>query len=129
MREILFRGKRIDNGEWAEGAYLPVTPENYPAIGVWNALERYWWWFEVDPNTVGQYTGLDDKNGQKLFEGNIVDILCENEETGVIEWSEDTARFIVSADGFQADFDNYYGTDLEVIGNIHDNPELLKEAT
>ena len=74
----------------------------------------------VQPETVGQFTGLVDKNGLKIFEGDIVDILCENEETGLIEWDKDTARFIVSSCNFESDFDNYYGTDLEIIGNIYD---------
>ena len=121
-REILFRGKRVDNGEWIYGdrvrshtkTYIVTCGEAFPD--------------EVYPETVGQFTGLTDKNGEKIFESDIVDILCENEEIGVIEWEKDTAQFIVSADGFCASFDNYSGHDLEVIGNIHDNPEMLREG-
>ncbi|MCM1228280.1 MAG: YopX family protein [Clostridium sp.] len=122
-REILFRGKLKDNGEWfygdllkyADTAQIWYKEEGYGKVNV-----------IVNPETVGQYTGLTDRNGTRIFEGDIVNILCENEEIGVIKWDEDTARFIVSADGFCADFDNYYGMEFEVIGNIHDNPEMIE---
>ena len=77
-------------------------------------------------DTVGQYTGVKDKNGTRIFEGDIVDI-SRDEERGVIKWDEDTARFIISSDGISADFDNYWGKDLEVIGNIYDNQELCDD--
>ena len=71
------------------------------------------------PKTVGQYTGLLDKNGTKIFEGDIVDILTENEELGVVVYED--GGYYVNADGFCVDFhQNINGTDLEVIGNIHD---------
>lgn len=139
-REILFRGKRLKYGEWIEGYVfddgiagsermfvggLVITDYHGTAC---NSCEVGIDFDEVDPSTVGQYTGLKDKNGTKIFEGDIVDILCENEEVGVIEWSEDTAQFIVQADGFAASFDNYWGKDLEIIGNIYDDPELLKKV-
>ena len=126
MREILFRGKRKLNGEWINGSLLVYgdgdcdicVPDGY------DALDK----FRVEPDTVGQYTGLTDKNGTKIFEGDIVDILNENEETGVIEWAPGEAMFVISSDGWCASFDNYWGKDVEVIGNIHDNPELLGGA-
>lgn len=130
-REILFRGKRKDNGEWVEGYYeeLPAydgttTPK---IVTPAKDTDDYNRWSFVLPDTVGEYTGLRDKNGRKIFEGDIVDILTENEEIGVIKWDNDTARFVIESDGFFSDFDNYYGTDLEIIGNIYDNPELLEE--
>ena len=131
MHEILFRGKRVDNGKWVEGYYSNLGG-NSPRILKENifigkrgrVLE-----FEnikVLYKTVGQYTGLTDKNGVKIFEGDIVDILTENEEIGVITYDE--GGFVVKADGFCVDFhNNINGTDLEVIGSIHDNPELLKD--
>lgn len=120
-REILFRGKRMGIGVWDYGnlSMRDETGRTVYYIGQ-NMLG-----YEVVPETIGQYTGLADKNGVKIFEGDIVDIICENDETGMIEWDEDTARFIVASDCFCADFDNYFGRDLEIIGNIHDNPELL----
>lgn len=128
MREILFRGKRLDNGEWVEGAFLndrdgvfyicpAVSDISYGDSG--NRM-RIGCWYKVASSTVGQCTGLKDKNGKKIFEGDIVDILTENEEIGVIEY--DDGGFQVEADGFIVDFHaNINGTDLEVIGNIHDN--------
>ena len=76
-------------------------------------------------DTVGQYTGIRDRNEKQIFEGDIVDIF-KNEERGVIQWDEDTARFVISMSGVVADFDNYWGKDLEVIGNIYDNPDLCE---
>ena len=132
MREILFRGKRIDNGEWVQGFYIhhrnvahyiiDIQHGGYEDIDGGFFVPR---WYAVNPNTIGQYTGLTDKNGKRIFEGDIVDILTENEEIGIVAY--DDGGFLVNADGFDVDFhSNINGTDLEVIGNIHDNPELLK---
>lgn len=133
MREILFRGKatnrdpnrsyrtKYKNGDWVYGLLTDV--ENYAGFSEMTNINGVSG-IEVDKNTVGQFTGLTDKNGEKIFEGDIVDILTENEEIGVVKW--DDGGFIVSADGFCVDFQhNINGTDVEIIGNIHDNPELL----
>lgn len=122
MREILFRGKEKNSGEWiygdlrhisdGHGGYIlcivdNTNGRNNDVIGV-----------EVVPGTVGQYTGLTGKNGAKIFEGDIVEILTKNEEIEVVEY--DDGGFEVKADGFTVDFHtNIYSTDLEVIGNIH----------
>lgn len=146
MKNLSFRGKRIDNGEWVEGGsiirqiihegltiehniYIANAGEEFTAIhdtetGNMLSIEQGTF-YAVDPETVGQWTGLTDQNGKRIFDGDIVDILTENEEIGVVEW--DDGGYIVSADGFCVDFlHNINGTDVEVIGNIHDNPELLK---
>lgn len=77
-------------------------------------------------DTLGQHTGLKDKNGNKIFRGDIVYVIPED-ENGVVEWDNDTARYIVSTDNTVYDFDYLYGHDLEIIGNVYDNPELLEE--
>ncbi len=79
---------------------------------------------EVIPETIGQYTGFNDRCGKKIYENDIVYVTGED-ENATIEWDEETARFIIHFDGWIADFDNYYGKELEVMGNIYNNPELL----
>ena len=113
MREILFRGKRKKGDKrWVEGDLL----HGYSGFGITN---RYYAGssFEVVPETVGQYTGLTDKNGKKIFEGDIVKI--SNDE--IFEVKYEDGGF--TAGLFLGDWD--YGH-VEVIGNIYDNPELLE---
>lgn len=121
MREILFRGKCADNyknsGKWAEGYLLRFTEKRNPFIMLKDGGGEC---VEVIPESVGQYTGLTDKNGTKIFEGDIVDILTENEEVGAVTY--DDGGFVITADGFTVSFlDNINGTDIRVIGNIYDN--------
>ena len=113
MREILFRGKRKKGDKrWVEGDLL----HGYSGFGITN---RYYAGssFEVVPETVGQYTGLTDKNGKKIFEGDIVNI--SNDE--IFEVKYEDGGF--TAGLFLGDWD--YGH-VEVIGNIYDNPELME---
>lgn len=133
MREILFRGKRKDNGKWVEGFVHCVT-DNYTAKNCWyittfkkldNEEIVLTGQYEVIPETVGQYTGLPDENGTKIFEGDIVYIL-KQDESAEIAWDKDLARYIISSANMIADFDNFWNFEMEVIGNIYDNPELLE---
>lgn len=116
MREILFRGKRTDNDEWVEGYYVcNITIKNtYHYIFPKNTCEGT----IVIPETVGQYTGLTDKNGKKIFEG---DIIVDN-FFKLLPNKPHIAKFYES---------NRYGVkenlEFEIQGNIYDNPELLKE--
>lgn len=119
MREILFRGKRVDNGTWAYGDLLHCDDEREINSESHGENGGY-----IIPETVGQYTGLTDKNGTRIFEGDIVDIIPED-ESSVIKWDDDSARFVI-INSCERDFDNYWGHELEIIGNIHDNPELLE---
>lgn len=123
MREILFRGKDI-YGKWFYGDLINLTKE-IKEICNHTQLEHA---HSVNPDTVGQCTGLVDKNGTKIFEGDIVKIfLKDGVEIGPIKWSDIGCRYkFASPDGTAYAIDV---TDVfEVIGNIHDNPELLKEC-
>ena len=127
-REILFKAKRKDNGEWVEGQYVyitnPLTEDGKPikhlicnGTNIFNDL--------IDPVTLCQYTGLTDKDGKKIWENDIVE-LPDGEGYFTCEWEEGTARFVMNGDGLTVDFDNYWSYQTEVAGNIFDNPELLE---
>ena len=117
MREILFRGKDIISGRWTEGF---LVGEQH--IGNWVECDP------IIPETVGQFTGLADKNGKKIFEG---DIVKYGEHTMVVVWYDFLASFTLafSVDGYYHETMSKSDTYLEIIGNIHDNPELLEATT
>lgn len=131
MREILFRGKRKDNSEWVYGNYA-VTDNNEKQHFIFQnkAFE-----FEVVPETVGQYTGLTDKNGKKIFEGDIV-TYCTNINRAtnkelhevVFEMRGESGYFGIKISNIETwGFCQEVPAKLmEVVGNIHDNPELLE---
>lgn len=124
MREILFRGKQKDNGEWVEGYYNYATDgynlELHLISDKITGIHT-----EVIPKTVGQYTGLTDKNGKKIFEGDIVierggescQGFYEIDNVLVVEIPNTLVSFTIGRD---------CGCEYKVIGNIHDNPELLE---
>ncbi len=125
MREVLFRGKRTDNGEWAEGFLVDARH-----VGNWVIAEP------VNPETVGQFTGLTDKNGKKIFEGDIIKYMDSDEKPiAVIKFG--TGRIL--GVGFYVEWESsqpclrqdiaFWATkrEIEIIGNIHDTPELLEE--
>lgn len=117
MREIMFRGKRIDNGKWVEG-YLYITHTGTCEIGCYNAetnIER--WTSDVDPATVGQYTGLKDKNGKRIFDGDIVRIQSKNYKVKYL-----LGQFFAGMNMPIA----YKRFECDVVGNVYDNPEMLK---
>ena len=126
MREILFRGKRMYNGEWLAGDLLANKYErpNICPIGDVNC-------YPVIPETVGQYTGMKDKNGEKIFEGDIVkySTTCE---IYTVAWHGSFAEFVISElqnpnTATRGSKDMYLvNRYCEVIGNIYDNPELLE---
>lgn len=126
MRDILFRGKRLDNGEWVYGSLLQVECEDGSIVTAIFDRKDSGGDAEVHPSTVGQYTGLLDKNGERIFEG---DVLTVDGEDGffALEFQEDTARFVMSGDSIVVDFDNFWSYEVEVMGNIHDNSELLED--
>ena len=122
-REILFRGKCKTDNEWLYG---------FPYVTRKNAVKINWYCSEfgsmrtdeVDPETVGQYTGLTDKNGVRIFEG---DIIRFEDDIGYVIYTEGYARFLVDSPNRYISMD--YSSEFEVIGNIHDNPELLKKES
>lgn len=120
IREILFKAKRKDNGEWVVGDLLHTGDVDAVLIS-----DCYSQLYRCDSDTICQYTGLNDKNGKKIWENDIVEL---PDEVGcfVCEWEEDTARFVMNGDGLTVDFDNYWGYQTEVAGNIFDNPGVLE---
>lgn len=124
MREIKFRGKRLDNGEWVIGSYIEAENRDRSIAHQIIPYKAGLVVREVDPVTVGQYTGLKDKNGREIYEEDI--LLDESGVYAVVYYSMGT--FCVD---FGEGFDLQYFTDgiheiCDVGGNIHDNPELLK---
>lgn len=153
MREIMFRGKRLDNGEWVEGYLYEHKP---PLVGIvsendvpepsqwfiartgfadWN-MPRPVEFVEVDPSTVGQYTGLKDKNGKRIFDGDIIAVPYEEDrepvegtfiyyENGKLYFDETNFGWYVKFLGDQLSLWEFDDCGVTIIGNIHDNPELL----
>lgn len=145
-REILFRGKRTDNGEWAEGFYVHIPCGRFEAdehmIQTVKPDGKIGLLYDVDPSTVCQYTGLTDKNGVKIFEGDIIEAQTQdtkqlrNAEVRFGEFSDINSDEDECYIGFYIVFDGIFTTagqlkefsnSIEVIGNIFDNPELLEE--
>lgn len=145
MREILFRGKRVDDCEWIYGDLLTPTD----IMDVWEISEntdmgdRY----EIDPETVGQYTGLKDKNGKKIFEGDILQgyqypylseghfnyyaevIYFDNcPAFGIYTFKNPNLNVVRGISAGNTDLmEDWESANWEIVGNIHDNPELLED--
>ena len=155
MREFLFRGKRIDNGEWVIGdlvhrtQFYGIPDDCYFILTDGEFHADFYYSAEVDCKTIGQYTGLTDKNGKKIFEG---DILSVNIRESIVEcgarrytgrkiktlWTVEYGERNAQGNGFYVFGLNrrfslgltrsvLYNAEPEVIGNIHDNPELFKK--
>lgn len=139
MREILFRGKRADNGEWIKGSLLKVTisGKTYWLIftdnfAQFNAEIKAVQHACVDPATVGQYTGLTDKNGVMIFEGDILEHHVQGDilvNRGVVEWDDCDGRWAHQLNTMSPSFCMCNSSAIEVIGNIYDNPELMDKVT
>ena len=129
MREILFRGQRTDNNNWTKGYLFCIWEKAYILWGTTNGIPNM---IEVIPETVGQYTGWEDKNGKKIFEGDIIEGGYLNPLTNkfnskkyVVEFKH--ATFIGKLIGHSPYGDTWlYFVHGDIIGNIHDNPKLLE---
>ena len=136
MREILFKAKRKDNGEWVEGFLFklfydkmwcignePLQPNDYSEIIGQNRD-----WFEIIPETICQYTGLKDKNGKEIYENDIVGFYWQDKcSCGLVGYGAFNCTCCDGVYGWhfgEEDIREHY--DYEVIGNIFDNPELLE---
>ena len=126
MRKILFRGKgnpKYNDGVWYEG-YLTYDGEDYqivePEYGICKRT--------VLAETIGEFTGLKNKNGNKIFEGDIVRS-TETGELGIVQWYEEHAAFLVWCPSpNQVGFLCECASIVEIVGNIHDNRDILKET-
>lgn len=133
MREILYRGKRKDNDEWAYGYYCRCgwTGMEKDVIIPSHASTLYG--IDVIPETIGQYIGLTDKNGTKIFEGDIVKCISRFDAKDMVVIFEAAEFHLVDCQRYKNYTEccgyRHFGTlETEVIGNIHDNPELVEEG-
>lgn len=159
MREHLYKGKRIDNGEWVYGGiyvdgkkyYIVARTRYIPDTRDWDEAEYYDkhkiykpTYIECKPETICEYTGLTDNNGTKIFEGDIVKlesgwftaifncIEIKENENYIVFYDEKHARYDLQTEDTDIEFKRvawgqFINSEVEVIGNIYDNPELLEE--
>lgn len=144
MRKIEFRGKPTENNtsyieeEFVYGSLVIDSGKYYIVLSVNDNIKRddyEVYMIEVIPETIGQYTGLKDKNGKEIYEGDIIFIKGETkllDIKGKVEYSNILAQFIITNTGSIVNeaepLGDYEEEDIEVIGNIYDNPELLEEG-
>ena len=129
IREVIFRGKRLHDNKWIYGNFISDCEGNPHIIEPrFFCEDGHHLQYEdntdtpvfIIPETVGQFTGLTDKNGKRIFEG---DIVRYEDDIGYVIYNGDDARFLVDSPNMYISMD--YSNEFEVIGNIHDNPELL----
>ena len=146
MREILFRGRLLDSDEWVEGYYVRLFDDKgnishriYPGFAETDCGDFYPDWFEVDPVTVGQYIRLEDKNGNRVFEGDIIRSthglkwLVDFEYNAFVCKDSSMETYFALWEQWKYDWESKKEIPpddiFEVIGNIHDNPKLMEAFT
>lgn len=121
IRDTFFRGKRKDTGEWIEGYFFKIWDRTFILWGMTNDIPNM---IEVIPETVSQFTGLVDKYGKKIFEG---DIIAKGLYPYEVRWNPEQVRWGIYSNDFEVvGFTKFSESYFEVIGNIYDNEELLK---
>lgn len=133
MREILFRGKRTINGDWVYGDFVRGNERKSlrDSIFVYDSETQSFNDYEINPSTLGQYTGLTDKNGKRIFEGDVAKVLQGKDKDIAYVGFENGAFMLYPKTGniYERTLWEYWYNDwdVEVIGNITDNPELLEK--
>lgn len=142
MRKILFRGRRTDNGQWVYGFLWVNRTVTRETVYITNVMGEL---FQVHPETVGQYTGLNDKNWQRIFEGDIISYLHDGwiePEVGVVKYMSDDGYPAFELEHSPVFDDEHYVVECNMLalldqsgdysyfvaGNIHDDPELMGET-
>ena len=126
-REILFRGRIVDDSRWIEGSFTIDCKGECEILHQLKTPHGGFQFLKVIPETVGQFTGMTDKNGTKIFEGDIVKEQYKSHEIIYnVYWDEDYFAFRVKSKDYSYYLDELVPSNSEVIGNIHDNKELLK---
>ena len=133
MREILFRGKRTINGDWVYGDFVRGNERKSlrDSIFVYDSETQSFNDYEINPSTLGQYTGLTDKNSKRIFEGDIAKVLQGKDKDIAYVGFENGAFMLYPKTGniYERTLWEYWYNDwdVEIIGNITDNPELLEK--
>ncbi len=125
-KEALFSGKRADNGEWVVGDLIhrQIWKRSLTIIRVSDDGFDHYEEYEVIPETIGQFTGLTDKNGKKIFEGNII---AKGFELYEVRWNPEQVRWSIYLGNYEvAGFTKFSESYFEVFGNVYDNKELLE---